>query len=85
MNASPQKGSLSSAFSPLFLFRLVGIESHDVVDIDRRREIIGNGVQQKLYPLVFVSRAAENGIELERNHRTAHARLDFLYGNFLAF
>ena len=72
-------------FSLLFLFRLVGIESHDVVDIYRRGKIIGNGVQQKLYSLVFVSRTAENGIELERNHRAAHARLDFLYGNFLAF
>ena len=78
------EGLVVVGFSLLLLVGVVGVEAHNVVDVYRRGKIIGNGVQQKLNALVFVSRAAENRIELQRYDGASDTRLDFFDGNFLA-
>ena len=50
---------------------LVGVETLDRRNVERRRQIIDNCVEQRLHALVLEGRAAKNGIESAGQNRLA--------------
>jgi len=54
-------------------------------DVDRRRQVVDHGVQQRLHALVLEGRAAQDRVEGAGQHRFADALLDRLFRRLLAF
>ncbi len=67
--------------------RLFGLEvdARGRRDVDRRRQVVDDGVQQRLHALVLEGRAAQDRIEGARQHRLADALLDGFFRRLVAF
>ena len=68
-----------------FFFRLVGVVAHHLIDIERRRQVVHNGVEQRLHADVTERGAAQDGHDALTDGTLADAGIDFLDGQFMAF
>ena len=64
---------------------VVGIVAFDRRDVDRRGQIVDDGVEQQLNALVAVSGTAEHGGDVHREDALADRLFDLVGGDFLLF
>ena len=63
-----------------FLVVILHVEAHHVVYVYGAGKVVANCVQQLLNTLVFVSRTAQNGIDLKFDYCFTKSLFDFVYG-----
>ncbi|EAX47677.1 conserved hypothetical protein [Thermosinus carboxydivorans Nor1] len=63
----------------------IGINPANSRDISRRRQVVDNGVEQRLYTLIAVRRTAQHRRHLARNRRFADTGFNFLDGELFPF
>lgn len=59
--------------------------AHHLIDIERRRQVVHNGVEQRLHADVTERGAAQDGHDALTDGTLADAGIDFLDGQFMAF
>ena len=86
LNASAANFSLSATFRAIWSVRLTWWpDDRPVVQVERRREIIHDGVQQHLHALVLERRTAEDRDDAHLQACAPEHRHDFLRGDLLPF
>ena len=83
MNARAEKGASSLAGRVLRLAGL-GVDALHRGDVQRARKVIDDGVEQLLYALVLIGRAADDGDHLAGDGGLADGGADHVGGDFLA-
>ena len=73
------------AGSALIFFAGIGVNAFDRRNIQRRRHVIHNAVQERLYAFVLVRRTAENRSHFASNGRFTNAGFNFFLGQLFAF
>ena len=59
------------------------VETDDALDVERRREVVNDGVEHRLNALVLESRTGEDRGDLEREGGATHCSLDVVLGELL--
>ena len=63
----------------------LGVDALDGGNVERRRQVFDDGVEQRLHALVLEGRAAEHREELDRDRALADQRADLVVRRHLAF